>query len=290
MTVGGQIYVFTPKARWAWRPTFPRMRTLRGRPAVADLIELKLGRVAHLELVNPPLNLVTRELTEQLRDSLATLAAADDVRAVVVSGRGERAFCAGSHIGEFEALKGRVSEDNLLLEKLVYRQLANMPMPTIAAIEGDALGGGLELALCCDIRIASERAKLGMPEVRLAVIPGSGGTQRLPRVVGPARAKELILTGRIISAAEAERIGLVNHVVSSGGACDAAIAMAEEIAARGPLAVREAKLLIDQALNVDLDAGLAAELDASERIFNSEDMLEGASAFFGKRPPEYNGR
>jgi len=257
---------------------------------VSDLIELKLGRVAHLELVNPPLNLVTRELTEQLRDSLATLAAADDVRAVVVSGRGERAFCAGSHIGEFEALKGRVSEGKLLLEKLVYRQLANLPMPTIAAIEGDALGGGLELALCCDIRIASERAKLGMPEVRLAVIPGSGGTQRLPRVVGLARAKELILTGRIVSAPEAERIGLVNAVVASGAAFDAATAMAEEIAARGPLAVREAKALIDRALDVDLDAGLAAELDASERIFNTEDMLEGASAFFGKRPPEYTGR
>jgi enoyl-CoA hydratase len=257
---------------------------------VADLIELELGRVAHLELVNPPLNLVTRELTEQLRDSLATLAAADDVRAGVVSGRGERAFCAGSHIGEFEGLKGRVSEGKLLLEKLVYRQLANLPMPTIAAIEGDALGGGLELALCCDIRIASERAKLGMPEVRLAVIPGSGGTQRLPRVVGPARAKELILSGRIISAAEAERIGLVNGVAPAGGAIDAAIAMAEEIAARGPLAVHAAKLLIDMAMDVDLDAGLAAELDASERIFNSEDMLEGAAAFFGKRPPEYNGR
>src|SRR4051794_13857980 len=266
------------------------MRTLRGRPAVADLIELKLGRVAHLELVNPPLNLVTRELTEQLRDSLATLAAADDVRAVVVSGRGERAFCAGSHIGEFEALKGRVSQGKLLLEKLVYRQLANLPMPTVAAIEGDALGGGLELALCCDIRITSERAKLGMPEVRLAVIPGSGGTQRLPRVVGSARAKELILTGRILSAAEAEHIRLGNSVVPAGAAVDAATAMAEQIAARGPVAVREAKKLIDLALDVDLDAGLAAELDASERIFNTEDMLEGAAAFFGKRPPEYNAR
>ncbi|TME81957.1 MAG: enoyl-CoA hydratase/isomerase family protein [Chloroflexi bacterium] len=246
--------------------------------------------MAHLELVNPPLNLVTRELTEQLREALARLATTDDVRAVVVSGSGERAFCAGSHIGEFEGLRGRVAEGKLLLEKLVYRELARLPMPTIAAIEGDALGGGLELALCCDLRIASARARFGMPEVRLAVLPGSGGTQRLPRVVGPARAKELILTGRIIAADEAERIGLVNEVVPAGEARSRADAIAEDIAARGPLAVREAKRLIDAALDVDLDAGLAAELDASERIFASEDMLEGARAFFEKRDPHYEGR
>jgi enoyl-CoA hydratase/carnithine racemase len=257
---------------------------------VSELVSLRLGQVAQLELVNPPLNLVTRELTEQLHAALTSLAGADDVRAVVVSGRGERAFCAGSDIGEFEGLRGRVAEGKLLLEKLVYRQLANLPMPTIAAIEGDALGGGLELALCCDVRIASARARLGMPEVRLAVLPGSGGTQRLPRVIGPARAKELILTGRIISADEAARIGLVNQVVPAGDARTAADAVGAEIAARGPLAVREAKRLIDLAMDVDLDAGLAAELDASERIFSSEDMVEGAKAFFGKRDPEYHGR
>ncbi|MET1233053.1 MAG: enoyl-CoA hydratase-related protein [Candidatus Limnocylindrales bacterium] len=254
------------------------------------LIGLELGRVAHLELVNPPLNLVTSELTEQLQGALTRLAAAGEVRVVVVSGRGERAFSAGSHIGEFEALRGRVAEGKLLLEKLVYRQLAELPMPTIAAIEGDALGGGLELALCCDLRIASARARLGLPEVRLGVLPGSGGTQRLPRIVGPARAKELILTGRIITADEAERIGLVNQVVPAGEARQAAGVMADEIAGRGPLAVREAKRLIDAALDLDLDAGLAAELDASERIFDSEDMLEGAEAFFAKRDPEYRGR
>jgi enoyl-CoA hydratase len=257
---------------------------------VSELVSLDLGRVAHLELVNPPLNLVTRELTEQLREALARLAATDDVRAVVVSGSGERAFCAGSHIGEFEGLRGRVAEGKLLLEKLVYRQLAELPMPTIAAIEGDALGGGLELALCCDLRIASVKARLGMPEVRLAVLPGSGGTQRLPRVVGPAHAKELILTGRIIDAAEAWRIGLVNEVVPAGEARPRADAVAEEIATRGPLAVREAKRLIDVALDLDLDAGLAAELDASERVFASEDMVEGARAFFAKRDPVYKGR
>ena len=169
-------------------------------------------------------------------------------------------------------------------------RLADLPMPTIAAIEGNALGGGLELALCCDLRIASERARLGLPEVRLAVTPGAGGTQRLPRVVGAARARELILTGRVVTAAEAERIGLVNEVVAAGEARARADAIAAEIAERGPLAVREAKRLIDLATELDLEAGLAAELDASERLFASEDMVEGAASFFAKRDPEYRGR
>jgi enoyl-CoA hydratase len=259
---------------------------------VSELIGLELGRVAHLELINPPLNLVTRELLEALDTALRTIAASPpgDVRAVVVSGRGERAFSAGSHVGEFEAQRGPAGRARHELESGVARSLAELPMPTIAAIEGNALGGGLELALCCDLRIASERARLGLPEVRLAVTPGAGGTQRLPRVIGSARARELILTGRVLSAAEAERIGLVNEVVPAGGAVARATAIGEEIALRGPLAVREAKRLIDLATEVDLDAGLAAELDASDRIFASDDMLEGARSFFEKRDPDYHGR
>jgi enoyl-CoA hydratase/carnithine racemase len=259
---------------------------------VSELVALDLGRVAHLELVNPPLNLVTRALLDQLGDALAALAAtpAGDVRAVVVTGRGERAFCAGSNVGEFETQRGPAGRERLELEERVSRSLAELPMPTIAAIEGNALGGGLELALCCDLRIASSTARLGLPEVRLAVIPGSGGTQRLPRIVGTARAKELILTGRILSADEAARIGLVHEVVPPGGARARADALADEIAARGPLAVRETKRLIDAAFDLDLDRGLAAELDASERIFASDDMLEGANAFFEKREPDYRGR
>ena len=183
---------------------------------MTELVELELGRVARLELVNPPLNLVTQALLEALDAALATLAASapGDVRAVVVSGRGDRAFSAGSHVGEFEAQRGPAGRARHVLESGVATRLANLPMPTIAAIEGNALGGGLELALCCDIRIASERAKLGLPEVRLAVTPGAGGTQRLPRVVGAAKARELILTGRVLTAAEAERIGLVSEVVA----------------------------------------------------------------------------
>lgn len=258
----------------------------------APLVELVLGRVARLTLVNPPLNLVTESLLEELGAALDTLAAAaaDDVRAVVVTGTGERAFSAGSHVGEFEAQRGPAGWARHQLESGVARNLAHLPMPTIAAIEGNALGGGLELALCCDLRVASERARLGLPEVRLAVTPGAGGTQRLPRVVGVARAKELILTGRVLTAAEAERIGLVHEVVPTGQAVERALAIGEEIAQRGPLAVREAKRLIDRGADLPLDEGLALELDASERIFSTDDMLEGAHAFFEKRDPTYRGR
>jgi enoyl-CoA hydratase/carnithine racemase len=256
------------------------------------LIDLQVARVALLTLVNPPLNLVTRELLEALDEAIDQLAVAPagDVRAVVVTGTGDRAFSAGSHVGEFESQRGPAGRARHVLESGVARRLAELPMPTIAAIEGNALGGGLELALCCDLRIASEQARLGLPEVRLAVTPGAGGTQRLPRVVGAARAKELILTGRVLTAEEAERIGLVHEVVPAGEAVARAVAIGEEIALRGPLAVREAKRLIDLATETTIDVGLAAELDASDRIFASDDMLEGADAFFAKRDPEYRGR
>jgi enoyl-CoA hydratase/carnithine racemase len=259
---------------------------------MTDLVHLELATVARLTLDNPPLNLVTRELLEALDAALATLEDADAgaVRAVVVTGAGERAFSAGSHVGDFENQRGAAGRERHALESGVAARLAALPMPTIAAIEGNALGGGLELALCCDLRVASERAKLGLPEVRLAVTPGAGGTPRLPRVVGQARARELILTGRIVDAQEAERIGLVNRVVPAGQAVSAAHEIGVEIAARGPVAVREAKRLVALATDVDIAAGLAAELDASDRVFASDDMLEGARSFFEKREPKYRGR
>ncbi len=257
-----------------------------------SLVNLELGRVAHLELNNPPMNLVTDALLAELDAALATLeqAAPGDVRVVVVSGAGERAFSAGSDVKGFEAHAGAAGRSHFAREEAVTKRLADLPMPTIAAIEANALGGGLELALACDIRVASERASLGLPEVRLAVTPGAGGTQRLPRAVGVARAKELTLTGRILDAHEAERIGLVSRVVPVGQARAAADEIAAEIAQRGPLAVREVKRLIDRSVDWDIDAGLAAEIDASERVFASDDMVEGADAFFGKRPPTYQGK
>jgi enoyl-CoA hydratase len=259
---------------------------------MSGLVSLELDRVALLTLDNPPLNLVTQELLVELEAALVSLAAAapGDVRAVVVTGVGERAFSAGSHVGEFEQQRGAAGRARHELESGVARRLAELPMPTIAAIEGNALGGGLELALCCDLRVASERARLGLPEVRLAVIPGAGGTQRLPRIVGLARAKQMILTGQVLTAAEAERIGLVHEVVPAGAAVARATAIGEEIALRGPVAVREAKRLIDLAVETEIGAGLAAETDASQRVFATDDMLEGAHAFFDKRDPDYRGR
>ncbi|HYJ25817.1 MAG TPA: enoyl-CoA hydratase-related protein [Acidimicrobiia bacterium] len=255
----------------------------------SDPIVVESGQITTIRLENPPLNLVTVELTRSLDRALATIEGDPDVRCVVLTGTGDRAFCAGSDVKEFESLQGRVGEGKLLLEKAVYRRIARLPVPSIAAIQADALGGGLELALCCDLRVADESAKLGLPEVRLGVMPGSGGTQRLPRIVGIAKAKELILMGEIISASDALEIGLVNRVAAAGRAVDDAMTMAETIAERGPLAVREAKQALDLAGDMPLDEGMARELDASERIFASRDMLEGAQAFFEKRPPRFTG-
>ena len=256
---------------------------------MSGLIELEPGPVTVLRLANPPLNLVTATLTRELGDALSRLAEDADLRAVVVAGS-DRAFCAGSDIKEFDALHGRVAEGKLLLEGAVYRQLAHLPVPTIAAIEGDALGGGLELALCCDLRVAGANALLGLPEVGLGAIPGSGGTQRLPRLIGPGRAKEMILLGEPLDAHRAAEIGLVGRVVEAGNAEAEARAMAGIIATRGPVAVREAKKAIDRGLDGPLDAGLAVELDGSERVFSSADISEGTAAFLQKRPPRFPGR
>jgi enoyl-CoA hydratase/carnithine racemase len=256
----------------------------------AELVHLVSGECAEVVLDNPPMNVVSHELTVQLRAVLQEVARRPETRAVIVYGAGGRAFCAGSDIAEFERLHGRVAEDKLLLEKLVYRQLARLEVPTIAAIEGHVLGGGLELALCCDFRIASARSKLGMPELKLGVMPGSGGTQRLPRIVGPAYAKELILLGEPIEAARAREIGLITTVVPDGTAVEEARAMAATLAARGPVAMRVAKRLIDAACETTIEEGFALEMDGSETVFATDDVLEGARAFLEKRPARFTGR
>lgn len=257
---------------------------------MTELVHLISGTCAEIVLDNPPMNVVTTELTAQLRQALRTVAADKNTRAVIVYGEGRRAFCAGSDIAEFESLHGRAAEDKLLLEKLVYRQLAMLEVPTIAAIEGHALGGGLELALCCDFRIATSRSKLGMPELKLGVTPGSGGTQRLPRIVGPARAKEIILLGEAMDAGSALAIGLLTRVVEPGQALSAAREMAATLAERGPVAMRVAKKLLDAATETTLEEGLARETDGSEVVFATDDVLEGARAFLGKRPPRFTGQ
>lgn len=256
----------------------------------SDLVTVDTGVITTIRLNNPPLNLVSLEVTKALAAALTTIENDDEVRAVILAGAGERAFCAGSDVKEFPSLYRRVAEGKLVSENRAYNQLAELPLPTIAAIEGDALGGGLELALCCDLRVASATALLGLPEVRLGVMPGSGGTQRLPRLIGLARAKELILLGEIIDAETALGFGLVNRVVPHGSAESAARELAETVASRGPVAVREAKRVLDSTLDGSLAEGQVEELASSERVFSSDDMLEGAAAFIEKRPAEFKNR
>jgi enoyl-CoA hydratase len=168
--------------------------------------------------------------------------------------------------------------------------LDRSPIPTIAAVNGYALGGGCEVALACDIRIAAENAMFGFPEVSLGILPGLGGTQRLPRLIGPALAKELILTGRRIGAEEAREIGLANRVVGKGEALGAAKELAAEISQNAPLAVRHAKTAANRALDVDLVSGLEYETDQFALLFSTEDALEGMNAFGEKRKPKFEGR
>jgi enoyl-CoA hydratase/carnithine racemase len=257
---------------------------------MSDLVIVEPGVVTTIRLNNPPLNLVSVEVTTALTAALTRVENDRDVRAVILAGTGDRAFCAGSDIKEFSSLHGRVAEGKLVSENVAYDQLANLPLPTIAAIEGDALGGGLELALCCDLRVAAASALVGMPEVRLGVMPGSGGTQRLPRLIGLARAKELILLGEIIDAHTALEYGLVNRVVPQTTAEAAARELAETLALRGPVAVREAKGVLNRTLDGSLAEGQVDELAASERVFSSDDMLEGASAFIEKRRAQFKNR
>ena len=255
-----------------------------------DLVTVEFGVVTTIRLNNPPLNLISFDVTKALAAALARVERDADVRAVILAGTGDRAFCAGSDVKEFPSLSGRVAVGKLIDENAAYNQLAALPLPTIAAIEGDALGGGLELALCCDLRVASTTAVLGLPEVRLGVMPGSGGTQRLPRLIGLARAKELILLGEIIDADTALRFGLVNRVAAQGQAESVARDLAETLATRGPVAVREAKRVLNTTLDGSLEAGQVEELEASERVFSSEDMIEGAAAFVEKRPARFRNR
>ncbi|MCJ7781547.1 MAG: enoyl-CoA hydratase-related protein [Acidimicrobiia bacterium] len=255
-----------------------------------DLVTVESGVVAFIRLNNPPLNLVSLEVTKALSAALTRIEHDESVRAVILAGTGDRAFCAGSDVKEFPSLHGRVAEGKLINENAAYNQLAELPLPTIAAIEGDALGGGLELALCCDLRVASSTARLGLPEVRLGVMPGSGGTQRLPRLIGLARAKELILLGEIIDAETALNFGLVNRVAPQGKAESAAKELAETLCLRGPVAVREAKGVLDTTLDGSLAEGQVEELEASERVFSSEDMLEGSAAFIEKRSAKFRNR
>lgn len=214
------------------------------------------------------------------------------VRAVLLTGSGDRAFCAGADIKE-RAGNTVVGTDYFFAQRTthdLFRDIEEFEKPVIAAINGVALGGGLELALCCDIRLASAEARFGLPEVRLGVIPAAGGTQRLPRLVGEARAKALILTSELIDADTALRYGIVTTVLPQAELMPAALALAQRIADQPPLAVRYAKRAINRGMQTDLDSGLEFERYAAAMIIDSEDRKEGMRAFVEKRKPVFAGR
>lgn len=233
-------------------------------------------------------NALNRETWAELAQVTEQLQKDEKVKVIIFTGAGDKAFVAGADVA---ALKDRSLMETFYNEnQAVLSKLATVDKVTIAAINGFALGGGCELALACDLRVASENAKLGQPELNLGILPGAGGTQRLTRLVGIGKAKELILTGEAIDAAEAWRIGLINKVVPVGKAVDAAKEMARKILNKGPLAVRIAKSVLDWGSNTSLDQGLILERLAQTILFATEDRIEGLSAFLEKRPPVYKGR
>jgi enoyl-CoA hydratase len=247
--------------------------------------------VATVTLNRPDVhNAMNQTMRQELVRCFGELAVDDDVRAIVVTGAGERAFSAGADIREFvePQVPVRFREHR---RRVDFRQtIDRCGQPIVAAIRGYALGGGLELALACDIRIASEDAQLGLTEVNLAIIPGGGGTQRLPRLIGRGKALEMILTGTRIGAAEALRIGLVERVVPAAEVLSAAITLARTMAAKAPVALRYAKEAVVKGLELPLADGLRLENDLATLLRTTDDRIEGARAFLEKRPPKWTGR
>jgi enoyl-CoA hydratase len=235
------------------------------------------------------LNSLNQQVVEEIRQALLGLE--DDLpRVTIVTGAGEKAFVAGADIAAMNEMSPLEAKRFSELTHEAMALLDRSLIPTIAAVNGFALGGGCEIALACDIRIAAENALFGFPEVSLGILPGMGGTQRLPRLVGPGMAKELIFSARRIKAEEARMINLVNRVVPEGDALNVARELAGEIAANGPVAVRHAKAAANKAQDVDLTSGLEYEADQFALLFATEDAREGMGAFVEKRKAEFKGR
>ena len=249
------------------------------------------GAVAWLVLNRPDAaNALSRALVAALRTELAALAGLPDLTAVVLTGAGDKTFSAGADLKE--RLGMTLDETRAFLDELgaLVQAIEDFPRPVVAAISGAALGGGLEMALACDIRLADESASMALSEVRLGIIPGAGGTQRLSRLCGIAAAKELVLTGRRIDAPTALKLGLVSKVVAKADLRAAVAALCSELAAAGPLALATAKRAIDAGFGKPIGEALAIERACYETVLASEDRNEGLRAFAEKRPPHYRGK
>jgi enoyl-CoA hydratase len=249
------------------------------------------GAVALVTIDNPPMNALSTALLDELESEIETLDADASVRAIVLRGAGERAFVAGADIKEFPSLREAPSEGGSArgIQRLGHRMDA-AHTPFVAAIRGFCLGGGLELAMCCDIRICTEDATLGQPEIKLGLIPGGGGTQRLPRLVGQGRAMFLNLTGEFVDAETAYAWGLCERVVPAADLEEAALDVAGKIAAQSPHAVAVLRELARTTRDLPLEEGLRREADGFARCLRSEDGAEGVAAFIEKRAPRFAGR
>jgi len=233
------------------------------------------------------LNALNSTLLTELSHALATVAENEDIRVLVLTGAGEKAFVAGADINELAQLSTLEAKSFARKGHLILDRFQALPIPVIAAVNGFALGGGTEIAIACDFIYASEKAVFGQPEIKLGVIPGFGGTQRLARLVGMNMAKEMILTGKMVTAAEAKSIGLVNKVCSKEKLMDEVMQTASTMASKGKVSLRAAKDAINMGMNVDLASGCNLEIDAFAICLGSEDAKEGTSAFLEKRKPEF---
>lgn len=241
--------------------------------------------------INRPhvLNALNRVTMTELKDAAATIAADREVSVVIITGSGDKAFVAGADIGEMLSLSALQGREWSKFSQATFNAIENMPQPVIAAVNGYALGGGCELAMCCDIRIASDKARFGQPEVALGVVAAFAGTQRLPRLIGKGRAKELLFTGDQIDAGEAYRLGLVNKVVPHGQLLSAAKELAQKIMSRGPVAVQLCKAAVNEGLDMDLESAQAYEAEVFGLCFATADQKEGMSAFVEKRHARFTG-
>jgi enoyl-CoA hydratase len=254
------------------------------------ILEVKAG-VATITFNRPKaLNALNNELLQEFDGALDDIIENEEVRVLVLTGAGEKAFVAGADIAELATFDALAAKRFSVMGHTIIGKLQQLSIPVIAAVNGYALGGGSELALACDFIYASENAMFGLPEITLGLIPGFGGTQRLPRLIGKNLAKELIFTGKMITAGEAQAWGLVNKVCPPAELMQAVAKTADNIAAKGRVSLREAKQAINNGTDADLTTGCRIEIDAFALCFVSEDAQEGTRAFLEKRKPEFKGR